>query len=175
MKWLLQSWSVPCIPQRRHPKHECPGQEGAWRDSIRSTEGLPVLPSPYATTRVPGYVVEEGSECDSLRSSTRTPSDPQGSHTYDVPFPVRRPEYEEQYSQIKRVPLSTLQTSNVYQAPQYCDSEKLVSRWIGRPASEPLHFPALPGLSRQTGAGGGPLVPLPVQDDLLLLPSGTEQ
>ncbi|GIY12208.1 uncharacterized protein CDAR_237371 [Caerostris darwini] len=116
------------------------GKKGHGETAYEVPKDSLYFPSPYATTRVPGYVVEEGSECDSLRSSTRTPSDPQGSHTYDVPFPVRRPEYEEQYSQIKRVPLSTLQTSNVYQAPQYCDSEKLVSRWIGRPASEPCTF-----------------------------------
>ncbi|XP_055948883.1 cell adhesion molecule Dscam2-like isoform X4 [Argiope bruennichi] len=94
------------------------GKKGHGETAYEVPKDSLYFPSPYATTRVPGYVVEEGSECDSLRSSTRTPSDPQGSHTYDVPFPVRRPEYEEQYSQIKRVPLSTLQTSNVYQAPR---------------------------------------------------------
>lgn len=66
------------------------GKKGHGETAYEVPKDSLYFPSPYATTRVPGYVVEEGSECDSLRSSTRTPSDPQGSHTYDVPFPVRR-------------------------------------------------------------------------------------
>ncbi|XP_035214704.1 uncharacterized protein LOC118188392 isoform X1 [Stegodyphus dumicola] len=130
------------------------GKKGHGETAYEVPKDSLYFPSPYATTRVPGYVVEEGSECDSLRSSTRTPSDPQGSHTYDVPFPVRRPEYEEQYSQIKRLPLSSLPTTNLYQAPQCCDSEKLVSRWIGRPASEPCTFQMSPESHRRVQEEG---------------------
>lgn len=80
------------------------GKKGHGETAYEVPKDSLYFPSPYATTRVPGYVVEEGSECDSLRSSTRTPSDPQGSHTYDVPFPVRR------VSEWKKILASTTQS-----------------------------------------------------------------
>ncbi|KFM61822.1 hypothetical protein X975_21706, partial [Stegodyphus mimosarum] len=47
------------------------GKKGHGETAYEVPKDSLYFPSPYATTRVPGYVVEEGSECDSLSRNTR--------------------------------------------------------------------------------------------------------
>ncbi|XP_054712597.1 cell adhesion molecule Dscam2-like isoform X2 [Uloborus diversus] len=94
------------------------GKKGHGETAYEVPKDSLYFPSPYATTRVPGYVVEEGSECDSLRNSRNSIRKSSGYNFHP---------YQQQPTSMKLL-------------VKCCDREKLVSRWIGRPASEPCTF-----------------------------------
>ncbi|XP_076350077.1 cell adhesion molecule Dscam1-like isoform X2 [Tachypleus tridentatus] len=92
---------------------------GKTTSSFDSSRDAVYFPSPYAMTRVPGFPNEDTSDGGSFQSGTKTPSETQRSHTYDVPFLVRRVGVREQRCMFSdRTCNSPGQCRNFYQVPQ---------------------------------------------------------